>query len=332
MPAPELSTSQEPLLAVRGLVTQFTLPRRHLFARRGIHRAVDGVSFEIASGETLALVGESGSGKSTTGMSVLRLASPAAGEVRFRGQSVLDASGAEMRQLRRRMQIVLQSPQASLNQRMRVRSIVREPLLLHRIGNQTERNARVDELLNIVGLRPEHADRYPHEFSGGQRQRIAIARALALEPDLLVADEPVSALDVSIQAQIVNLLMALQERYNLAYLFISHDLSVVKHIATRVAVMYAGRIVEIGEKRALFSTPRHPYTQALLAAVPRPIPGGRKSRLLIASDVATATTSNRGCSFYARCPLRRAECTETAPALRSVSADHQLACHVNAQA
>jgi peptide/nickel transport system ATP-binding protein len=330
MPGLEAAAAEAPLLSVRDLETRYSSARRHLFARREWMQAVDRVSFEIARGETLALVGESGSGKSTTGMSILRLTPPSSGEVLFRGRSVLTASRHELRELRRHMQVVLQSPHASLNQRMSVEQIIAEPLLLHRIGDNGERKLRVAELLDLVGLRSDQARRHPHEFSGGQRQRIAIARAIALEPDLLVADEPVSALDVSIQAQIINLLVDLQARFGLAYLFISHDLSIVRHIAHRVAVMYRGRIVEIGEKRAIYAAPRHPYTRALLAAAPRPVPGGRRARTLLQADLSPSIPPGIGCAFLSRCPVRRQECTKSAPTLRSVAADHRLACHVNA--
>ena len=329
MQDPSPARHETPLLAVKDLKTHYPLRRRHLFAKQTFFRAVDGVSFDIERGGTLGLVGESGSGKSTTGMSVLRLTQPTGGEVWFNGRSVTKASKSEMQQLRRDMQVVLQSPHASLNQRMTISSIISEPLLLHRIGSRKERQERVRELLDVVGLRADQAERYPHEFSGGQRQRIAIARALALNPQLIVADEPVSALDVSIQAQIINLLGELQASYGLTFLFISHDLSVVKHFASRVAVMYAGRIVEIGDKHEIYAAPRHPYTQALLSAVPRPVPGARRPRMRLAGDATDASGGAAGCSFYSRCPMRLQQCRESAPALRPVATDHQLACHLD---
>ena len=268
------------LLDVRHLSKHFS-GRAGLFGPRSVVRAVDDVTLSVDEGETLGLVGESGSGKTTTGRCILRLVEPTGGEVWFRGSNVLALSRSEMRQMRRHMQIVFQDPYASLNPRMRVREIVAEPLIIHRIGTRAERVDRVAELLRLVGLDPAHGQRYPHEFSGGQRQRIGLARALALNPSFIIADEPVSALDVSIQAQVVNLLMDLQERLKLTYLFIAHDLRLVRHICSRTAVMYRGRIVEMGQTRAIFDSPQHPYTKALLSAVPVPDPDAERQRIVL---------------------------------------------------
>ena len=269
-----------PLLDVRHLSKQF-LRRRGPFAPPTIVKAVDDVSFAIGEGETFGLVGESGSGKTTTGRCVLRLVEPASGEVFFRGENVLTLPPARLREMRRHMQIVFQDPYGSLNPRMRVGQIVEEPLDIHRVGTTAERRERVAELLTLVGLDPAFGTRYPHEFSGGQRQRIGVARAIALNPSFIIADEPVSALDVSVQAQVVNLLMDLQARFGLTYLFIAHDLRLVEHICSRVAVMYRGRIVEMGATRAIFTSPRHPYTQALFSAVPSIDPAAKRSRIVL---------------------------------------------------
>jgi oligopeptide transport system ATP-binding protein len=267
-----------PLVEVRDLTKHFTRGGG-LFSRGSVVKAVDGVSFTIDEGETFGLVGESGSGKSTTGRCMLRLVDPTSGEVRYRGEDVLAFSGARMRAARRHMQMIFQDPYSSLNPRMRAREIVDEPLVIHKLGTRAERVARVAELFRIVGLDPAHLERYPHEFSGGQRQRIGLARALALEPKFIIADEPVSALDVSIQAQVINLLMDLQQRLQLTYLFIAHDLRLVRHICRRVAVMYLGKIVEMGETEALFANPAHPYTRALLSAIPVTDPDAPRLRI-----------------------------------------------------
>jgi peptide/nickel transport system ATP-binding protein len=269
-----------PLLEVNALVKQFSR-KRGLLAPASIVRAVDGVSFTIEEGETFGLVGESGSGKTTTGRCILRLIEPTSGDVRFKGEDVLRFSRARLRQARRDMQIVFQDPYSSLNPRMRVGAIVEEPLIIHRVGTKPQRRARVAELFELVGLDPSQLTRYPHQFSGGQRQRIGLARALALNPSLVIADEPVSALDVSVQAQVINLLMDLQERLKLTYLFIAHDLRLVRHICSRIAVMYLGKIVEMGETEAIFAAPAHPYTRALLSAIPVPDPNAARQRVVL---------------------------------------------------
>jgi oligopeptide/dipeptide ABC transporter ATP-binding protein len=314
-----------PLLEVTDLAKHYPVKRGLILAKQiGTVRAVDGVSFSLNRGETLALVGESGCGKSTTARLVLRLIEPSAGHVRFEGRDITSLDRPELKAFRRRAQIVFQDPYASLNPRYTVGQTIAEPMEVHGIGDAASRRARVEELLGLVGLAPYHAARYPHEFSGGQRQRIGIARALAVEPDLVVCDEPVSALDVSIQAQVVNLLADLQKRLGLSYLFIAHDLAVVKHVADRIAVMYLGRIVEIADKRQLFANPRHPYTRALLAAIPHPDPRRRGRVTPLGGDVPSPLNPPPGCRFHTRCPFAQAICREKEPLLESGVACHRV--------
>jgi len=323
------------LLSVRGLVKHFPIRGGILQRQVGAVRAVEGVSFDLAEGETLGLVGESGCGKSTTARLILRLIDATAGEVTFDGIDVLGARGEDLRRIRGSMQIVFQDPYASLNPRMTVGGIVAEPLVIHRrtgngqTGGRSERKERVRELLALVGLSPEHYNRYPHEFSGGQRQRIGLARALALDPRLIILDEPVSALDVSIQAQVINLFESLQDRLGLTYLFIAHDLSVVRHISDRVAVMYLGRIVEVAESEQLYCRPLHPYTEALLSAIPLPDPVKERARqrIILRGEVPNPAAPPTGCPFHPRCPKAQAICSEVMPPLESHFAGHQAACH-----
>jgi oligopeptide/dipeptide ABC transporter ATP-binding protein len=321
--------SAQALIEARGLTKHFPVRRGFILGGNlGTVRAVDGLDFDIRQGETLALVGESGCGKSTTGRLLLRLIEPTAGAIRFKGEDIATLDAETMRLRRRELQIIFQDPFGSLNPRMTVGDIVAEPLIIHAIGDGAQRRRRVQELLGLVGLARQHARRYPHEFSGGQRQRIGIARALALDPAFLVCDEPVSALDVSIQAQIINLMQDLQRELGLTYLFISHNLAVVRQIADRVAVMYLGRIVELAPTDELFAGPKHPYTQALLSAVPVPDPDRPRTRVALQGDVPSPLNPPAGCRFHTRCPLAEPRCREVEPALVDIGGGHEAACHL----
>ena len=328
----EPGSSNGDLLVVDKLVKHFPV-RKGVFSRTaGAVRAVDGISFTIPRGQTLSLVGESGSGKTTAGRAILRLIEPTAGRVQFDGIDITALDRARLRRVRKRMQLIFQDPYGSLNPRMTVNSVLAEALRVHGLASRRERRDRVVGLLDLVGLLPEAADRYPNEFSGGQRQRIGIARALAVEPDLIVADEPVSALDVSIQAQILNLLEDLQEKLGLTYLFIGHDLGVIRHISDRVAVMYLGRIVELGSGDDIFGHPVHPYTKALLSAVPVPDPETKRRRLVLEGDVPSPIHPPSGCHFHPRCPdCDAALCLKNDTRLVEVSPGHQVACHLHAR-
>jgi oligopeptide transport system ATP-binding protein len=325
----QMTTKNEILVRVENLKKYFPI-RRGVFQRHvGDIKAVDGISFFVRRGETLGLVGESGCGKSTTGRTILQLYRPTEGHVYFEGQDLTKMKGEQLRRMRRKMQMIFQDPYASLNPRMTIGSIIGEPLEVHNIAKGKERRERVQELLRLVGLNPYFINRYPHEFSGGQRQRIGVARALALNPSFIVCDEPVSSVDVSIQAQIVNLLEDLQAQFGMAYLFIAHDLSMVRHISNRVAVMYLGKIVELTGRDELYSNPLHPYTQALLSAVPIPDPvvEERRRRIILEGDVPSPANPPEGCNFNTRCPVVMNICKEEEPEFKEVSSEHWVACH-----
>ncbi|MCC8435582.1 dipeptide ABC transporter ATP-binding protein [Brevibacillus sp. M2.1A] len=318
----------EDLLIVKNLKKYYPITGGVLGGEIGVVKAVDDVSFTVKSGETLGLVGESGCGKSTTGRSLLRLIEPTSGEINFDGTDVMSLSTDAMRKMRRDMQIVFQDPFASLNPRHNIEKILEEPLIVHGLGSSAERKKRVQEMLEIVGLSSYHASRYPHQFSGGQRQRIGIARALMLKPKLIVADEPVSALDVSIQSQVLNLMQDLQREFGLTYLFIAHDLSVVRHISDRVGVMYLGRIVELTTSSQLYSNPLHPYTKALLSAVPSPDPDAVRDRVILQGDVPSPAKPPSGCTFHTRCPHVTEECRTVRPEFADTGDGHFVACHL----
>ena len=321
MSSPELQKAPGPLLRAQDLVKHFPVEGSDL-----VLRAVDGVTFDINQGETLGLVGESGCGKSTVGRCLLRLYEPTSGKIFFENEEITHASNSEMRPVRRDMQVIFQDPYSSLNPRQNILSIVSEPMVIHKIGSKSERQDRVAGLLEKVGLDPSYMRRYPHEFSGGQRQRIGIARALALDPKMIVCDEPVSALDVSVQAQVVNLLQDLQSELGLTYLFISHGLAVVEHISNRVAVMYLGKIVEIADAQELYSDPLHPYTKALLSAIPIPDPKQKRERIVLKGDVPTPIDPPSGCRFRTRCPWAIDDCAKVVPELREITPGHTAAC------
>ncbi len=319
------------LVDVRDLKMHFPLTRGIIFQRVVGHvRAVDGVSFSIERGQTLGLVGESGSGKTTIGRTIVRLYKPTGGQVLFGDTDLAKLGGEELRQIRRRVQMVFQDPYASLNPRYTIGSLIAEPMHVYNIGSSSEIREKTAELLSVVGLRAEYIDRYPHEFSGGQRQRIAVARALAINPEFVIADEPVSALDVSVRAQVLNLLQRLQKQFDLTYLFVSHDLSVVRHVADRIAVMYLGKIVELSDRDELYAAPKHPYTQALLSAVPIPDPKveKRRQRIILSGDLPSPINIPSGCRFHTRCPMAQQICREVEPAFEAKEGrEHYAACH-----
>ncbi len=325
-----MAAEQETILRVENLKKHFPIMRGLIRRQVGAVKAVDGVSFDIYKGETLGLVGESGCGKSTTGRVILQLYPATAGSIIFEGQELTELSSEELRRIRPRMQMIFQDPHASLNPRMTVGTIISEPLLEHVSSSGSQRKARVEELLELVGLNPDYTNRYPHEFSGGQRQRIGIARALALNPEFIICDEPIAALDVSIQAQVVNLLEDLQSEFGLTYLFISHDLSMIRHIANRVAVMYLGKIMELAMRDELYESPLHPYTQALLSAVPAPDPKLEQKRegVVLTGDVPSPANPPPGCPFNTRCPIAVERCSQEEPEWRELRSNHWVACHL----
>ncbi|MCR2820074.1 ABC transporter ATP-binding protein [Lederbergia panacisoli] len=318
----------QPLLEVKDLKKYFPITKGLLGRATGYVKAVESINFTLLEGETLGIVGESGSGKSTLGRTIMRLLDPTEGSIIFQGQDISHLSRQKLRSSRKNMQMVFQDPYSSLNQRMTIGQLLDEPLSIHTNESRKNRMEKVAELLEIVGLNPEVIHRYPHEFSGGQRQRIGIARALAINPKLIIADEPVSALDVSIQSQIINLLMDLQEKFQLSYLFIAHDLSVVKHISDRIGVMYMGQMMELAPKNELFHEPLHPYTQSLLSAIPKMDPEAKRERILLKGDLPDAANLPNGCPFHTRCPMATSICKEIKPAYQELKAGHYVACHL----
>lgn len=319
--------NENSLLRVENITKQFPIYGGLFSKQVASVKAVQDISFEINKGETLGLVGESGCGKSTLGRSLIRLIEPSSGKIYFKNKEITQADGNELRELRKKMQIIFQDPYASLNPRMTIGAILEEPLVIHNLFKSSkERQERVLELIHLVGLRPEHLSRYPHEFSGGQRQRVGIARALAVNPELIICDEPVSALDVSIQAQVINLLMELQQKLGLTYIFIAHDLKVVEHVSHRVAVMYLGKIVELASSDELYKNPQHPYTRALLSAIPIPDPKPRPERIILTGDVPSPLNPPTGCQFHPRCPLADENCAKQSPILESKSPQHFVSC------
>ncbi|MGG4455893.1 ABC transporter ATP-binding protein [Brevibacillus porteri] len=317
-----------PLLEVKGLQQHFPIKGGFLKRKTGHVKAVDGIDLTVYPGETLGIVGESGCGKSTTGRTILRLLEPTAGEVWFDGKDLAKLPKEEMRVMRRNLQMIFQDPYASLNPRMTIKQILMESLMVHNIGTKAEREKVIEEIIQVVGLRKEHLNRHPHDFSGGQRQRIGIARALVVKPKLIIADEPVSALDVSIQSQVLNLLKDLKKEFNLTLMFISHDLSVVKHLCDRIAVMYLGRIVEIADKRTLFENPSHPYTRALLSAVPAAKPRQKRERILLTGDLPSPANPPSGCTFHPRCPYATETCKTQVPSLSDIGKGQLVSCHL----